>query len=170
MKLKKEVPLNFDQVYHDFEPLIRSLLNKWQLGFDQDEYLQIGRIALYEAWCRYDPQKGPFPGYAKAYVKGYLLIAIQDHVKRNEHFQLTEPLTLTDTAPVSADESLEEIYSLIRTARLSRREKTWVIETIIHQLKPREIAEKYNVKISTVHTWKKEATKKLKKSLSKEWG
>ena len=41
--------MNFEEVYKQYEPMIYAMLRKLNIFKDQDEYIQIGRIAIWEA-------------------------------------------------------------------------------------------------------------------------
>ncbi|MBM7097677.1 MULTISPECIES: sigma-70 family RNA polymerase sigma factor [Alteribacter] len=157
---------DFEVVYEKYEPLIFSLLKKFRLHFDQEEYVQIARVALFHAWRRFDPDMGAFPAFAKRYIEGYLIRAIKKDRRLNDHCQLIEPVLLEDVAPHYKEESLQPVYEIMNEAGLSFRQKTWVEEAVIYECKPREIAARYKVSVDTVHTWRKGALKKLRSFFS----
>ncbi|WP_026690336.1 sigma-70 family RNA polymerase sigma factor [Alteribacter aurantiacus] len=154
--------VNFTVVYERYEKLIYSLVHKYKLHYEKDEYVQIGRIALFKAWKRFDPGSGPFPSYAKRYIEGYLKDAIRKDVYYQDKCQLCEPVLLQSVCPPIDDESVEELKQVINTFGLSDRETIWVNESILAGYKPREIAVRHGVSTGTVHSWRKQALKKMR--------
>ncbi|WP_416150135.1 RNA polymerase sigma factor [Salipaludibacillus sp. HK11] len=163
-KLDKNREEKFEEICEQFMPLIYGLIGKWKLVGDKDEFIQTGRIALYDAWSRYDGDIGAFPAYAKSYVYGRFQISLERRNRWQTRFISTEPLTMTETNPfiVNNEENLLLLRDWLARTNLSSREKEWVNEAIFDGLKPREIAEKHDVAVSTVKSWRKEALKKLR--------
>lgn len=154
----------FEQVMEDYMPLIGGMINRLHIHKNKEEFIQIGRIALWKAWQGFNESKGTFSTYAFSYVRGEML----SHLRRESTYE-QQHTWLTDEAaeglvssfpetPAAAEESLEDyLYSL------SAREKTWVIEAIIYGRTIQQISVLHSVSSSTVKSWRKMALKKLKK-------
>ncbi|UCZ52922.1 sigma-70 family RNA polymerase sigma factor [Bacillus shivajii] len=153
----------FEEVCESFMPLVYSLIKKWNLQRDYEEYEQVGRIALYEAWSKHDPEKGPFAAYAKSYVYGKIRHMITSKKRWGDHNVAMEPADMTSIA-TSVQESEEQRMMLedwLDRLELKKRERQWAKEALIHGHKPKEIAEMYGVSINSVKYWRKQALKKL---------
>ncbi|WP_161524637.1 sigma-70 family RNA polymerase sigma factor [Alteribacter lacisalsi] len=159
----------FHEVYHQFEPLIFSFIHKFRLIYDQDEYIQIARIALFEAWSRHDGDHSSFPGYAKSYIRGYLQNAITADRKNQEQNVFTEPSTfaLMHTGKSEDDFSMSEVSMLLDSASLSGRERIWVDEYLLNGSSQKDIAGRHGVKPETVKAWRKSALLKLRREFNK---
>ncbi|MGJ9383490.1 sigma-70 family RNA polymerase sigma factor [Salipaludibacillus sp. CF4.18] len=154
----------FEEICEQFMPMIYGLIRKWNLGMEKDEYIQTGRIALYEAWVRHDEQLGAFPAYAKSYVYGRIQQSLEKKERWNSRHVATEPFIMSETSLliVGKEEELLVLQDWLSRTSLSPREKEWVREALFYGIKPTEIAESRNVSVSTVKTWRKTALKKLR--------
>ncbi|MDG5789349.1 sigma-70 family RNA polymerase sigma factor [Evansella sp. AB-P1] len=154
----------FEACCEKYMPIVFAAVKKWNLGREVDEYVQIGRIALYDAWCKYDLASGPFAPYAQSYIHGRIKRAIANQDKWSQHYQTTEPFILAELSPAApfSEEELLLLKEWIKTTPLSKREKLWVEEGIFYGYKPQEIAKRHKVSITTVKSWRKQAIKKLR--------
>ncbi|TMW71527.1 sigma-70 family RNA polymerase sigma factor [Alteribacter natronophilus] len=161
--------ISFDEICNQFEPLIYSFIHKYRLIHDQEEYVQIGRIALYEAWRRHDADLVSFPGYAKSYIRGYLQNAVTADRKKQERFVSAEPATLALMQEGGDDEDLRccDIQLVCDSAGLSDRERNWLYDFVYRDLPIEAIARRHGVKATTVKTWRKSAVRKLRHELKK---
>ena len=154
----------YEQLLEDFMPMIYSAIRRWHLGNRREDYLQVGRIALYEAWKTYDETRGPFPPYAKSYVYG----RIRQELERTDRWAarnvVTEPVAMAETSPTETDAAISDLFITDWLARhpFTERERTWLTEHLFFNLKPKEIARKYGVSVETVKSWRKCALKKCR--------
>jgi len=51
---------SFDQIASSFHPLIVSMIKKFHIYKDYDEYYQIALIGLWRAYQKFDESKGSF--------------------------------------------------------------------------------------------------------------
>ncbi|ADU32129.1 RNA polymerase sigma factor, sigma-70 family [Evansella cellulosilytica DSM 2522] len=162
MDMKKEI--EFEECCAAYMPLVHSLIRKWRLERERDEYVQVGRIAIYDAWRNYNPSAGPFAAYAKSYICGRMKTAIYKQDKWGTSNLSTDQEILTAISPPANNdaEMMIVLNDWLHTVNLSNREKLWVHEAIFNNLKPKEIAEKYQVQVTTVKSWRKEALQKLR--------
>ena len=161
-RLRKEA--EFEDICEQYMPMIYGLVRKWNLGMEKEDYIQTGRIALYDAWLNYDEQLGAFPAYAKSYVYGRIKHSLETKDRWTSRYIATEPFTMSELSPginLHAEDMIALNDWLIRV-NLNRREKDWVREALFHGHKPQEIANIFNVSVSTVKTWRKTALKKLR--------
>jgi len=64
---------SFDQIASSFHPLIVSMIKKFHIYKDYDEYYQIALIGLWRAYQKFDENKGSFSAYAYTTVRGTIL-------------------------------------------------------------------------------------------------
>ncbi|MGV3489552.1 MAG: sigma-70 family RNA polymerase sigma factor [Tuberibacillus sp.] len=151
----------FENVIRMYEPLIKKFLNKYGLVSDFDEYRQIAWIALWEAYKNFNPQKGPFPAYASAMIRGRLLTEIKRRRSYVHKHELTDRIhengKMEEATPPEVD---------IPLSILSSREKQWIRAAVFEEMSTKEIASRFGVTQDTVRSWKKSALKKLKEQLS----
>lgn len=162
----------FEEVAQQYDPLIKGMIKQLHLYKNIEDMYQIGLIALWEAYEKYDPTKGAFGGYAKSTVKGRMLTALRQsrtyddrHVfaKSNEEGG-DDILAVADTSVMIP---LEEETVSLYLIELSERQRLWVEQALLQGRKTREIAEAEHVSPNTVRTWKKEALKKMKTNVQK---
>ncbi|QKS72639.1 sigma-70 family RNA polymerase sigma factor [Paenalkalicoccus suaedae] len=159
----------FTDLCQSYMPLIHKLINKWNLGGDRDEYEQIGRIALHEAWTKFDSGRGYFPAYAKSYVRGRIQQELERRDRHQQRQVSVEPTIMhelagTNDSNIEDNELLEDFLNKHRHT-LSKREQQWFQLAIIEGLKQREIASQCGVSTETVKSWRKCALIKLRREV-----
>ncbi len=92
--------LVFEDVLKQYEPMIAASIRKLQIYRDHESYRQAGRIALWQAWKRFDKEKGNFTPYAYRSIQGAML----DELKKEGRFE--EQVTQMD------DELLEVVCTM----------------------------------------------------------
>jgi RNA polymerase sigma factor (sigma-70 family) len=164
----EETRMNREQEFaimlEQFMPMIHGAVNRWNLFRDKEEYIQLGRIALFEAWEVYDPSTGDFAPLAKSYIYG----RFRQELTRRERFQsryfAMEPELLCNNESLSFNntETAVLLRDWIATAGLTPREKDWAEAYIIDGMKPADIAVSFGVAVTTVKSWRKSTLKKLR--------
>ncbi|GAF65039.1 putative RNA polymerase [Bacillus sp. TS-2] len=152
---------SFEEVLKDYLPLIKNQMKQLNIYTNFEEFYQVGQIALWKAYCHYNPEKGHFAFYAKQRVRGDLIDFLRKEAKYKEHHLISDAAKLHHYSIVTEHEESPYERFVPYLHLLSDREKTWFIETIIHQLKLSEIAQKYSVSTHTVASWRKSVIKKL---------
>ena len=56
--------MNFEDVLEQYEPMISASIRKLNIYRDHESFRQAGRIALWQAWNRFDEAKGNFTPFA----------------------------------------------------------------------------------------------------------
>ncbi|WP_052361443.1 sigma factor [Geomicrobium sp. JCM 19038] len=64
---------NFEEIYHQYNPLIKASVKRTQIRGFHEDLMQAGYMALWKAYETHNPEKGPFPAYAKLCVSYELL-------------------------------------------------------------------------------------------------
>ncbi|MEB1808926.1 MAG: sigma-70 family RNA polymerase sigma factor [Bacillaceae bacterium] len=160
-----EPHLSVDEVVECYAPIVRRQLKQLQIHKEYDDYYQIGLIALWEAYKRFDPAKGNFPTFAIHTVRGRLLTELsKEKTYAAKHHVTDEGFHYNVDERNTSMLEVEIIDCYIET--LSERQQTWVKETILEGKTTSEIAKDYNVSVYTVRSWKKAAIKKLKLELA----
>lgn len=153
---------DFEFLLQRFEPLIKKLLLHLNIYKNHDEFYQIGRIALWEAMKRFDETKGHFPAFAAVTIKGKMLEHLRKENRYEEHNMLTQKSTDHDNTNNITEAPLDRELFECYLAPLSEKQKTWAIESIVHQKTPSEIAKEYGTTSEAVKSWRKEALKILR--------
>ena len=74
---------NFEDVLAQYEPMISATLRKLNIHRDHDSFRQAGRVALWQAWARFDEAKGNFTPFAYRSIRGAML----DELKKENRFE-----------------------------------------------------------------------------------
>ncbi|MBB6449899.1 DNA-directed RNA polymerase [Geomicrobium halophilum] len=161
-------PAGFEQIYHDYTPLVRGMIRRLRIHSNHEDFLQAGYLGLWYAYRDYDEVKGSFSSYAFIRVRGEMMTMLRKDVRHQDrHVCSTELESLQDTyLEYLGTSDMEALAPYLDY--LTRREQLWVVEHAIHDQAPRMIAAKYNVSNETVKGWRKNALKKLRKQYSKQ--
>ncbi|WP_438315414.1 sigma-70 family RNA polymerase sigma factor [Sporosarcina sp. FA9] len=113
---------NFEEVLNQYEPMISASIRTLNIYRDQESFRQLGRVALWQAWTRFDREKGHFTPFAYRSIRGAML----DELKRvtaidlntiqmdNEVFE--ELLTVADPVEIKWSEALDEAFEQLTAA------------------------------------------------------
>ncbi|WP_185970886.1 sigma-70 family RNA polymerase sigma factor [Alkalicoccobacillus porphyridii] len=158
--------LIFDEVLQQYTPLIKGQIKKLRLTQNYDEYYQVGVIALWDAFRRFEPEKGEFAAYAKLRVRGELISSLRKELVHSERYLLTsestEHLLEHETAEMmdlTADFSFTPFLQ-----NLSAREWLYVEQILILGKSRKAVAEEQGVSLHTVSSWSKTARRKLRQA------
>ncbi|AIE61405.1 sigma-70 family RNA polymerase sigma factor [Bacillus methanolicus] len=156
---------SFEQLARQYEPMIHKLIFTANIYKNKEEFFQLGLISLWEASQRFNPEKGNFTNYAYTYIKGKFMTELtkaNKHEERNiypkEEFWefIVDPIT---------EDPFEVNFLLSYCEPLTPNQTKWVLYTFLDGLTIKEIAEKENVSVSAVKSWRKGAKEKLRESL-----
>ncbi|OCA82443.1 hypothetical protein A8F94_21310 [Bacillus sp. FJAT-27225] len=158
---------NFEHIAAQYEPMLNSIIRSLHIQKNEDEFYQIGLIALWEAVRGFDPSKGKFESYAYGFIKGRMMIEITRSSRRFERtIYLKSELWDTIEDRKASETELTELLDAC-TDILTANQKKWLVYTCRDDLTVREIAALENVSISTVKSWRSRAQQKLKGSIFK---
>lgn len=178
MQREKALLPCFEEILQQYAPLLYGTLKKYGASqrTDQEDLLQEGRLALWDAYTRYEHQKGSFSAYASKYVRGRVLRYLskqykhdnhQAHRLRGEKDMGEEALEweLPDTtAEREVSSSVEKEWLKELASTLSAREQLIFYRHLLEQETLKDISVTEKVSYETVKTWKKRALKKLRHS------
>ena len=75
--------MNFEDVLEQYEPMISASMRKLNIYRDHESFRQAGRVALWQAWNRFDETKGNFTPFAYRSIRGAML----DELKKENHLK-----------------------------------------------------------------------------------
>lgn len=150
---------NFDELAATYKKMIYSLIHSLHVYKNQDEFYQIGLIALWDASKNFDEEKGvQFSTYVYRFIKGRLQNHLSSESKREEHCTYASEEYWNS---LECEINLLEKETLLNNFHhLSELQKKWVLLHFYDGLKNSDIAHLLNVKVSTVRGWEREAMKK----------
>jgi DNA-directed RNA polymerase len=151
--------MDFEQLAQQYSNMIHSIIHKMHIYKNQDEFYQIGLIALWEASEKFDEEKGEFSHYAYMMIRGRLLQHLQKENKWEDACIHPDEL-YWDT--IECETRLLEMEDLLsHFHHLSDLQKKWAVLHFFHGLSNRDIAEMEKVSIRKVQAWKELAMKKV---------
>lgn len=158
---------SFEQVKKQYTPIVYKIISSLNIYMNKDEFFQIGLIALWEAYERFDPEKGNFTNYAYTFIKGRLLTEMN---QSNRHTENTCPVNEEFLDYVEDEFSLcplEEdiLLSYCQAGSLTENQTKWVLYTCLKGFNVKEIAAMEKVSLSAVKNWRTAATDKLRKAI-----
>lgn len=153
---------SFEQLTIQYQPMIHHIMHSLHIYKNKDEFYQLGLIALWEASRRFDPAKGHFAAFAYNYIKGTLLMELSKSRKVSE--QMIYPKEeFWENAVDQITEYLFEEHTLLSYCHpLTPNQRKWFLLTLLEDLSIKEIAEKEQVSISAVKSWRKGARERLR--------
>src|SRR5690625_3786614 len=141
-----------------YEPMIYSCINKLNILYDKDEYMQIGRLAVYEGLKKFDSSK------AKCSESQFLYTMIRqrliDEIRKTSRYQ--ERNTLVDDDGLAGCFVKDEYYINNDIDKvLNTREYNWFI-LVSDGYSLKEIARQLDVSLSTAKNIRKSARNKIR--------
>jgi len=153
---------SFEQLAEQYKPMIHKIIHSLHIYKNQEDFYQLGLIALWEATRRFDANKGKLANYAYMYIKGYLLMELKKCCI-NEEKNLSPKEEFWETIEDhSSFCPLEEETLRSYCTGLTPNQTKWVIYTALYDLSAREIAKVENVSVSAVKSWRAGAREKIK--------
>lgn len=157
----------FEEVLEQYEPMISSIIRKLNIYREFEQFRQAGRIALWQAWRRFDETKGDFAPFAYRSIYGALL----DELKRETRFsavhvpaeddllEIAGPVTECDTSTFS---SLEELL-----LNLTSAEKELLILLYEDRVSQTACAAHFGISVAGVKKRRERLLAKLRSQLNK---
>ena len=151
--------MDFEQLVAQYSNMIHSLIHSLRIYKNQDEFYQVGLIALWEGSQHYNEQKGVFAPYIYKFVKGKLLTHLKKEKKLENKFIYSENedgfhLTHKDTL-LEMEDLLSHFY------HLTDLQKKWVVLHFYYGFSNRDIAEMENIALRKVRAWGDRAMEKF---------
>lgn len=164
---------DFSSLLHAYQPLLRYLVRRVVYIGEREDAMQVAAMALYDAYRRFNAEKGSFGGFAKAYVHGRLRHYVEKEKRNAERNRLLPPSgeeeeggriesMAVDHSHLQMERSLE-MRELLKA--LTEKEKRAIYGLFFEGLSLAEIARREGVSHATVSTWKRRGLAKLRKML-----
>jgi RNA polymerase sigma factor (sigma-70 family) len=173
--LDKKKDFTFEEIFKQNENRIHYHIHKLGIRDTHREFYMEGMFALWQAYMKYQPEKGPMSTYFNYIIRNRLIDMLRKEVRtvekdelvRQEQIRQTETgnrilrtgVTLMELDGVTLeDNSLIEKISSIMT----EKQMKYVIGFIVNGMSIREIAEQEGVTEDIVKGWGREARRKLR--------
>ncbi|WP_301107735.1 sigma-70 family RNA polymerase sigma factor [Sporosarcina sp.] len=121
---------NFDDVSEQYEPMISAIIRKLHIYRDFEDFRQAGRIALWQAWSRFDQSKGNFTPFAYRSIYGAMLDEMKKENRLNERYAPVDDQTLALIEGYSMEEDVFPALNIVlNTLNLEERQLLSMIYT-----------------------------------------
>lgn len=159
---------SFEEVLSQYEPMITATLRQLNVYRNHEHFRQAGRVALWQAWTRYDEEKGHFAPYASRSIRGALLDLIKNETRFEENVMQTEDDLLVDFIEKEREPPLLEVWSdRVGTAfdQLSASERQLIQWIFIEGLTQAECAAKAGISVPGIKKRRERMLVKLRELL-----
>lgn len=172
-----EEDFTFEEIFKQNEKRIHYQIHKLHINDPHNEFYVEGLYAMWLAYKKYQPDKGPLSTYFNFVIRNRLIDKIRSksreqrideaHV-RNERMDHDDGNRSTmNHAPLLPSTGIEVVDTVMWDEVkkiLSPNQWKWVNYYVIQGLSLKEIAELEGVSIDAVKSWSREAKKKLRAS------
>ena len=155
----------FEEVLLQYEPMISAALRQLNVYRHHDQFRQAGRVALWQAWTRYDEEKGHFAPYASRSIRGALLDLIKNESRFEENVMQTEDDLLVDLIEKERDLPTLEDWSDTLTAafdQLAASERQLIQWIFVEGLTQAECAAQAGISVPGIKKRRERMLVKLK--------
>ncbi|MYL55898.1 sigma-70 family RNA polymerase sigma factor [Virgibacillus halodenitrificans] len=157
-------PFTFEQIYQQNKRRIHYQIHRLNIDDPHQEFFQEGLTAMWHAYEKYDPDKGPMATYFNYTIRKRLLDEIRKQ-KRNQTLPipplLHEPHTPCPSSSVT--DLLLDNHQLCNQIKshLTEKQWKWLYYAILKDMPYKDIAIQENTTTDAVKSWGRQARKKL---------
>ncbi len=152
---------DFDKVEAQYAPMISALIRKMHIYRDHELYRQVGKVALWQAWLRFDGDKGDFTPFAFRTVHGALLDELSREGRYAKLFKLSDGGDFDELETPIYDDKLPEWVQ-----EIPLKEKEWKLlkELFVEDKAIRQLAELYGISVAGMKKKRARLLEKIKES------
>lgn len=151
-----------EEVLQQYTPMISALIRKLNIYRDYETYRQIGEVALWQAWLRFDETKGDFTPFAYRSIQGAMLDELNRENRFSIRFAVMENPALEEPASPLLENKLPEWLDSIP---LSAQEKSLLEALFVNGESIRKLAEQQGLSVSGLKKRKGRALEKIRKGM-----
>ena len=156
----------FEEVLEQYSPMISAVIRKLHIYRDFEHFRQAGRIALWNAWQRFDETKGNFTPYAYRSIYGALLDELKKESRFSEVHVPAEDDILDYVGDTEAIETNEESGLEELLMGLSDADRELLILLYADRLSQSECAAHFGISVAGVKKRRERLLKKLRIQLT----
>lgn len=146
---------SFEQCLEQYEPMISATIRKLHVYRDFEQFRQVGRIALWQAWKRFDHEKGAFAPYASRSMWGAMIDYMKSENRYADHMMQTEDEQLLDyidthemVFEIDADERLGDLVTAF--SKMVEQDRLLIKWLYIEKMTQKQCAERLGISVSGV--------------------
>lgn len=159
---------SFEQILHEYEPMISAIMRELNIYKEFETYRHIGRIALWKAYEAYDETRGHFAPLAYVSIQRAMLNEMTLSNRYTERIVAVEQdqLNYIATEPFAQDSAAEQLHDILQY--LSERERELVHLFWIEEVDNTTLAKRWNLSYDGVAKRKYRLLQKLRKLAKRE--
>lgn len=160
---KDRVLTQFEDVLTQYEPMISSSLRQLNIYRDHENFKQAGRVALWQAWTRYEEGKGHFAPFASRSIRGAMLDELkkesrfEEHITQSEDDFLERLSEIEDPLPIEWSDRVDHAFETLNPTE--RKLIQWLF---IEGLTQSECAEKAGISVPGIKKRRERMLAKLR--------
>lgn len=164
---KADQIMNFEDVLKQYEPMISASIRKLNIYRNHEQFRQAGRIALWQAWGRFDEAKGNFTPFAYRSIRGGMIDELKKESRFEENVLQMEDEILQFISDIAAPVAAEWKDGLVTAMdRLTLAEHQLVHRLFIEGFTLSECAEQYGITVAGVKKRRERMLAKLRNELT----
>lgn len=149
---------DFEEIASQYAPMISAIIRKLHIYRDYDTFRQIGNIALWQAWQRFEDSKGNFTPFAYRSIQGAMLDELKRETRRNDQGCFTD----SGLREKVAEATVEELPEWLEVIQLTSHEK-WLLDALyVKGFNLGELAETERISLAGMKKRRERLLKKLK--------
>ncbi|WP_318617310.1 sigma-70 family RNA polymerase sigma factor [Sporosarcina sp. YIM B06819] len=157
----------FEDVLEQYEPMISASIRKLNIYRDHEQYRQAGRVALWQAWHRFDENKGNFTAFAFRSIRGAMLDELKKESRFEEHNMPMEDELVENVVDLTIFSDCEWSDGLAEAlALLSNAELELVHWLFVEGLSLAECATRYGITVAGIKKRRERMLVKLRNLLA----
>lgn len=160
--------LNFEDVLAQYEPMISANIRQLNIYREHEQYRQTGRVALWQAWRKFDKEKGNFTPYAYRSIRGAMMDEMMKENRFEQRFMPAEDemLTLWIEEEVSEEEGWVDRLSQA-VDQLTDEEKQLLNWLYMERYTQAQCAKKIGISVAGVKKRRQRLLEKLRWMMEK---
>lgn len=158
--------MEFEKMLQQLEPMISAHLRKLHIYKEHAHFRQVARGAIWQAWLKYDSQRGDFPPFASQTIRGALLDELKRLNRYEVHVQPTETSKLQQLQEQEQQPRKKEVLAILQ-AYTSKIELELLSAYYYEGYSTAEIAKIMNMTVPALQKSRSRLLKRLRKQLKK---
>ena len=157
----------FEESLIHFEPMISACIRKLNIYKNHELYRQSGRIALWQAWIKFDSERGEFAPYAYRCIYGAILDELKKEKRVEETIHPVEEETLTVLVEQTLVKSIENEDLAVALEKLSENERDLILWIFIEGISLQQAATRAGITIPGIKKRRERMLIKLRENMLK---
>lgn len=156
---------SFEETLIQFEPMISACIRKLNIYKNHEFYRQAGRIALWQAWIKFDAEKGEFAPYAYRCIYGAILDELKKEKRVEETIHPVEEDTLTVLVEETLVKSIENEDLVVALEKLTKNDRDLIIWIFVEGISLQQAATRAGITIPGIKKRRERMLIKLRENM-----